>query len=192
MTLAAAKKERKVPECRPESQEHMDAQALVHFLMDENGSSPLPNGEIALKLGFVTRKGKNIEVDENRYYRARNHLMERVDADGKPCCHYRVHYRSIDKRNHLALIDPTGDLGEHAVAVLGTVRGFMRTETQRHTENTRMVESFDKLGEHALARHDKDGYRLCQRAIIDISDLGTVKPTTLAELNFWVDTLAVA
>ena len=176
--------------CRGNSQEHQDAIAVISLLMDEGGSSPLPNAEIAYQLGFTTRRGKTIEVDQGRFYRARNHVKDRVWKDGKPCCGYQLHYREIKGEAHLALIDPTGDLGEHAVAAVANLRGWMARERQHQTESLRQIASFEALADHALARGDKDGYRLCQRAIIDLDDLGTVRPKTMAELNVWVDALA--
>lgn len=55
-------------ECRGKSQEHADAVALVGFLMDQGGNTPLPNAEVAYRLGFTTRHGKQIEVDTPRFY----------------------------------------------------------------------------------------------------------------------------
>lgn len=175
--------------CKGDTQEHQDAQALIGFLMEQGGSSPLNNRDVALELGFISRRGTDIKVDIDRFYRARNHVKDRVWEDGRPCCAYRLHYREIKKQAHLALIDPTGDLSEHALAALATLRGWVVRERQHQSESSRQVVSFEALADHALARNDKSGYRLCQKAIIELDDVGTVKPTTLAELNVWVESI---
>jgi hypothetical protein len=175
--------------CKGDSKEHSDALAVVEFLMEQGGYTPLSNPDVAVELGFVNRRGKNLEVDVGRYYRARNHVRDRVWEDGKPCCSYTLHYRTIKGSEQLALIDPTGTLGEHAVASVSQLRGWMTRERQHQTENTRQMRTLDTLASHALARGDKDGYRLCVRAGIDIEEYGTIRPPLLAELDIWATSI---
>lgn len=176
--------------CKGESKEHNDAQAFVGFLMDQNGSTPLANPDVAIELGFTKRIGRSIEVDMPRFYRARNHVKDRIWEGGQPCCGFRLHYREIKNGTQLALIDPSGDLGDHAVAALENLHGWMTRERQHQSESLRQIVSFETLADQALARGDKPGYRICQKAIIELDEYGTVKPTTMAELQVWVDSLA--
>lgn len=107
----------------------------------------------------------------------------------EPCCGYRLHYREVKGEAQFSLIDPTGDIGEHAIAAIGNLRGWITRERQHQTESLRQIASFEALGDHALSRGDKDGYRLCQHAIIDLMDNGTVRPSILAEMDLWVESL---
>lgn len=177
--------------CKGKSKMHADALALVGFLMDNGGKVRMTNADIAHKLGFTTRRGSIVEIDRGRFHRARNHVKDGVSKDGKACCGYRLHYREGGKSGtQYALIDPQGGIGEHATASLESVRGWQTRERQHHTENLRMIVQFEALGDMALTGGDKPGYHVCQKAIIEMEEFGTLKPTTMADLQAWVDSLA--
>lgn len=176
--------------CNPDNNEHADAMHLVAWLFERGGSSYLTQRDIAYELGFVKRTGKTLEVMEGRYYRAVNHVKDCHDNANRPCTGYRLHYRDIKGKKHLCLVDPSGDLGSHALAAVESLRGWMVRERQHHTENSRQVATTEALADHALAQGDKQGYRLCQRAIIDLQENGTIRPTTMAELFEWADSIA--
>ena len=174
--------------CRGKSKEHADAGRLVEYLMDEGGSTASSNPDVAAALGFTRRVGRLIEVDMPRFYKARNHVKDRVwKEDGRPCCGFRLHYREIKGKTHWALIDPTGDFGVLALAAVGDLRGWMTRERQHQTESLRQIVSVEAIADHALTHGDKAGYRLCQTAIIELSDIGTIKPATMAELSVWAE-----
>lgn len=175
--------------CRPEAPQHTDAVALVELLMESGGYMTDSNPEIAMRLGFTTRRGQLMDIDMGRFYRARNHVRDRVDHDNRPCCGYQLHYRNVKGREVFALIDPSGDLGEHAYAAVGQLRGWMTRERQHQTENNRQVRTLAELGTHALSRGDKDGYRLCVMGTIDLEEHGTIRPTTMAAMAVWVSSL---
>lgn len=177
--------------CPASSQEHADAVGIVEYLLNHNGAVEASQDEIAGKLGFFRDHGGGIfRIDSARFHRARNHIRDRVDAVGKPCCGFTVQYRGSRSESILALIDPSGDLGQHATAAIATVRGWVSRERQHHTENRRAIETFEQLGDHTLARGDRDGYRITQRAVIEIERDGTVSPETMAELEVWLASIS--
>lgn len=172
--------------CSAASQEHSDAQAIVEYLLDRNGHAEDTQGSIARQLGMLRDAGRGIyQVDTGRFHRARNHIRDRVDENGRPCCGYTLHYRRSGPMSDLALVDPGGDLGEHAKAAIATVLGMVSRERQHHTENQRMIETVELLGDHALANEDRQGYRLCQRTSIEIERDGTISPPTMSALELW-------
>jgi hypothetical protein len=176
--------------CPGTSREHRDAVKIVELLLDSNGAVEATQEQIADRLNFYQDIGRGMRrVNIRRYHRARNHVRDRVDENGRPCCGFTVHYRKSGRTSWLALIDPSGDLGEHATAALGTVRGWVSRERQHHTENTRMIETLSLLADHALARSDMDGCRLCTRASLEIEQHGTVSPPTMAQLHVWAEGL---
>lgn len=174
-------------ECTGTSQEHADAIAIVEFLMGNNGTVEANQDEIARKLDMLKYEKRGLyTTDVGRYNRARNHLHERVDVDGRPCCGYRIHYRRSGPISTLSLVDPSGDLGAHAKAAIGTVRGWSSREKQHHTESQRMIKTVEALADHSLANGDKHGYRLLQHVCIQLETNGTVPPGLMAELDVWL------
>jgi hypothetical protein len=168
---------------------HDDGLQLVEYLMARGGKVEKTTEAIAFDLSMLKHLGGgNLRVDMSRFAQARNHVQDGTDA-GKPCCGYRLHYRSLSKGAEFTLIDPTGDLGPHAGATIASVLGWVAREKQHHTENQRQIETWERLGEHALARGDKVGYRICQRASVELNRDGTVSAATMAEANVWLDAL---
>jgi hypothetical protein len=173
--------------CDGTSKAHADATKIVEFLIDHNGTVDIPQDELARKLDFTKNLRRGLTaIDTGRFSRARNHIMDCVDVDGRPCCGYRIHYRkSGSAGSTLSLADPSGDLGAHAQVSIGSLLGWMSRERQHHTENQRQIHSFETLADHALANSDKHGYKLLQRAVIDLDRDGTVLPETMAQLQVW-------
>jgi hypothetical protein len=172
---------------------HDDGLALVEYLMARGGKVEKTNEAITVDLGMLKNLGGGVrQVDGARFTQARHHVQDGTDADGKPCCGYRLHYRSSAKATEFTLIDPTGDLGPHANAAIESVRGWVVREKQHHTENQRQIETWERLGDHALARGDKMGYRVCQRAALDLENDGSVSAHTMAEATVWLDTVRAA
>jgi hypothetical protein len=156
--------------------------------MTRGGKVQKTNEAIAVDLGMLKNLGSGMrQVDGARFTQARHHVQDGIDADDKPCCGYRLHYRAAAKGTEFALIDPTGDLGPHVVATIESVRGWMTREQQHHTENQRQIETWERLGDHALARGDKAGYRICARASVELEAEGTLSDKTMAEAALWVD-----
>lgn len=177
--------------CDGRSREHRDALLLVELLLDHNGDIEETHEEVADSLGFrraVT--GGMRQIDMSRYHRARNHVRDRIADDGRPCCAFTIHYRRSGRNSVLALIDPSGDLGSHAIAAIATIRGFVSRERQHHTENQRQIESVELLADHVLSNSDRQGYRLLQRVAVAIEEHGTIPPTLMAELEVWLAGLA--
>jgi hypothetical protein len=172
---------------------HDDALALVEYLMARGGKVQKTNEAITVDLGMLKNLGGGMrQVDGPRFAQARHHVQDGTDSDGKPCCGYRLHYRTTLKGSEFALIDPTGDLGSHVSATIESVRGWMIREAQHHTENQRQIETWERLGDHALARGDKTGYRICARAALELEQGGTVSEATMAEAAVWVDAVRAA
>lgn len=177
-------------ECKGDSQEHRDALAIVDFIFNEGGSTRLSNPELAQCLGFTKRYGNVVTVDEGRFYRARNHARDRVDKGSSvPCTGYGLHYRDVKGKPHWALLDPKGKASDLALAGIETLRGWSVREAQHHTENQRQVVTFERLGDQAFANGDKDGYRLCMEAIIELQREGTVSDALMAQLQIWAASL---
>jgi hypothetical protein len=65
----------------------------------------------------------------------------------------------------------------------------MSREAQHKTENAREVETWERLGDHALARGDKAGYRICVGAAVELDRDGTVSSKTMAEAAVWVEAI---
>lgn len=167
---------------------HDDALALVEYLMARAGKVEKTNEQIALDLGMLVSRGGGMhQVDGSRFTQARRHVQDGTTGDGKPCSGYRLHYRTSAKGGEFVLIDPSGDLGPHATAIFESVRGWMVREQQHKTENLRQSETFDRLGDHALSRGDKSGYRLCARCSVELERDGTISPATIADLAVWID-----
>ncbi len=180
--------------CDGTGKAHADAMKIVEFLIDQNGTTNLSQDEISRKLNFLKNSHTRgfVAIDKGRFSRAKNHVMDCVDASGKSCCGYRLHYRKSGAGGStLSLEDPSGDLGSHAQAALGALLGWMSRERQHHTENRRQIVTFEALGDHALANGDKHGYRLVTQAIIDLDRDGTVLPETMAQLQVWASGLTV-
>lgn len=144
--------------CDATSREHRDAQMLVEHLLDANGHVSDSQDTIARKLGMLRDCGGGVlRIDSGRFHRSRNHVRDRVDPEGRPCCGYTIHYRRSGPDSALALVDPTGDLGDHARAAVSTILGMVSRERQHHTENLRMIETVELLGDHALSQHRPPG-----------------------------------
>lgn len=172
--------------CGGTTQAHADAVKLVEFLMEQGGAVDLTQDEIARKLDMLKHQSRGImTIDKSRYNRARNHLADCVGRDARPCCGYRLNYRRSGIQSVLTLVDPSGDLGSHAKASMASLLGWISRERQHHTENRRQVLEFEALADHALANKDKHGYKVLQRAIIDLDRDGTVLPETMAQLQVW-------
>ena len=173
--------------CNGQSGAHQDATHLVEYLLERSGRIEKSNEAVAYDLAmFKGYGGGRYETDMGRYHRARNHIKDGTSPDGKPCVGYRLNYRSTQRGAELTLIDPTGDLGSHAVAAVETIRGWMTREAQHHTENRRQIETVERLGDHALARGDRAGYKLCARMSVEIEREGTVTPQTMADVEVWL------
>jgi hypothetical protein len=169
---------------------HDDALQLVEYLMLKGGSVEKTNEGIALDLKMLrSHGGGHFQVDMARFAQARLHVQDSTTPDGKPCCGYRLHYRALARGALFSLIDPTGDLGSHANAAIESVRGWVAREKQHKTENQRQIETFERLGEHCLARGDKGGYRICQRCSLELENEGTISASTMAEAAVWLDAL---
>lgn len=148
---------------------HDDALALVEYLMARGGKVAKTNEAIAIELGMLKKLG------------------------GGNLHGYRLHYRASGRGgSELTLIDPTGDLGPHANAAIESVRGWMSREAQHHTENQRQIETWERLGDHALAQGDKTGYRICARASVELERDGTVSQATMAEAAVWLNAMDAA
>lgn len=172
---------------------HDDGLLLVEYLMARSGKVEKTNEAIAMDLGMLKNLGGGMrKVDAARFVQARNHVKDGTEADGRPCCGYRLHYRSTARHTEFALIDPTGDLGPHLAAAIESVRGWLTREKQHHTENQRQIETWERLGDHALARGDKAGYRICARASVELERDSTVSDKTMAEAAVWTDALRAA
>ncbi len=172
---------------------HDDGLALVEYIMARGGKVEKTNEAIAAELGMLKNLGNGIrQIDNARFVQARNHVKDGTDPDGSPCCQYRLHYRASGRRTEFALIDPTGDLGPHVIAAIESVRGWMTREAQHKTENARQVETWERLADHALARGDKAGYRICVGAAVELDRDGTVSPKTMAEAAVWIDAIRAA
>lgn len=172
--------------CDGTTKAHADAMKIVEYLADHDGTIEIPQDELAHKLDMLKheRRGMYI-VDKSRFSRARNHLMDCVDGEGKPCCGYRIHYRRAGQLSTFSLSDPKGDMGAHREAALGSVLGWMSRERQHHTENQRQIAVFETLADDVLKNGDKEGYKILQRAVIDLDRDGTVIPETMAQLQNW-------
>lgn len=169
---------------------HDDAIALVEYLYERNGSAASSSEAIAMALGMMKNLGSGHHVvDMARFRQARNHVKDGTSPEGKPCTGYRLNYRTSARGGEFTLIDPTGDLGHHADAAIESVRGWMVRESTHHTENQRQIETVERLGDHALARGDKIGYKLCARMSVEIEREGTVSPATMAEAQVWLASL---
>lgn len=160
--------------------DHQNAKMLCAWLISQGGKTTKTNRGIASEMGLT----------ESEFYRARNHLQDRDNSDGKPCCGYRAHYRRLGKNSVLALHDPTGEIEAHAHGALANVLGWLVRVHQHHVESERQIEAFEALGDHALGRGDRYGFQLCNRAIVELHEFGTVKPPTLGEMVVWAESLA--
>lgn len=172
---------------------HDDGLALVEYMMARSGKVAKTNEAIAVELGMLKNLGGGMrKVDLSRFQQARHHVQDGIDAEDRPCCGYRLHYRSSARDTEFTLIDPTGDLGPHASSALESVRGWMQREAQHHTENQRQIETWERLGDHALSRGDRVGYRICARASVELEHDGTLSNATMAEASVWVNALAAS
>ena len=176
--------------CNPDTQEHRDGLALVELIFGAGGVITLTQDELAARLGLWSELGRGMRsTDIRRFHRARNHVRDRTDS-GLPCCGFVLHYRKDGPRSVLALVDPSGDLGDHADAAIGSLLGWATRERQHHAENARQVETFQALAAHAHARGDQYGQRICITASVELERYGTVSPATMAELVTWAQSLA--
>ncbi len=190
-----------VPQARPREfvcsgagKVHRDAEAIIEFLLGEDGAVECANDEIARKLGFLKNKSGGIFVlDQGRFQRARAHINDARTPGGKPCCHYNVNYRrSGGGGSLLALIDPDGGIEDHWRASLANVLGIMSRERQHQTEIRRCMQQIEDLADFALARGDKTGYRICQRVVTDLDHYSTIHADTLGEFIAWAEGLAAS
>lgn len=176
--------------CDGTTKVHADAMKIAEFLFEQGGTVEIPNMELARKLDMLKRNGAMFDYDKPRFSRAKNHLMDSVATDGKPCCGYRVHYRRSGLVSTWSLHDPTGGLGAHREGAMGNLLGWMSRERQHQTENRRQITAFETLADDVLANGDREGYKLLQRAVIDLDRDGTVLPETMALLQAWAGTAA--
>lgn len=176
--------------CDGTSKVHADAMKIAEFLIENNGTVEIPQDQLAHKLDMLKHEKRGFYlVDKGRFSRARNHLMDSVAADGKPCCGYRVHYRRAGLISTWSLHDPSGGLGAHREGALGNLLGWMSRERQHQTENRRQIGAFDALADDVLRNGDREGYKLLQRAVIELDRDGTVLPETMALLQSWAGSL---
>lgn len=175
--------------CDPNAQVHRDALALVEFLLDYEGSVTDTQDAIARKLGMVVDNGGMLSLDRGRFHRARQHVHDRCDAGGRPCCGFRLHYRKSGRGGStMALVDPSGDLGSATKAAMASIAGFTSRKRQHDTEDRRMLETFRSVADSALAQGDLEGARVMLTASIDIERQGAVTPQTMAELEAYMAT----
>lgn len=179
--------------CNATTAAHADAMSIVELLIEHNGTVDITQDDIARKLNMMKHlQGGISTVDKSRFNRAKNHIQDRDDIDGKPCCGYRIHYRRSGKQSTLSLSDPSGDLGSHIEAAIGSLLGWMSRERQHQTESQRQSRTWESLADDVLANGDKAGYRLLQMAIIDLDRDGTVLPATMAQLQVWASRMTVS
>ena len=170
-------------------QTHVDGIALVEYLMTQGGAAQRTNEALALVLGLTRTLAGFTIADEARFVQARNHVKDGIDANGKPCCGYRLNYKHSGRGAALVLVDPVGAHGAHAIATAESLIGWLQIEAQRATENLRMAENLTALGDEALNQNppDKRGYRICTQAATEIVNDGFLRATTRAELMLWLD-----
>ena len=175
--------------CDGVSKEHADALLIVEYLMEHDSAVEATQDEIARKLDMLKYERRGMfAIDTGRYHRARQHLMDREDAEGKPCCGFRVHYRKSGQYSVLALIDPSGDLGSHAKAAMASIHGYISRKRQHDTEDRRMTETFRAVADHCLSKNDLDAAKLMLTASIDVERLGAIAPQTMSEIEIWLAT----
>lgn len=174
--------------CAATSREHADAVKLVDYLIEQSCRVEAPQEVLARKLNLVTHKGGLLVTDVQRFHRARQHLMERVDSLGEPCCGFRLHYRKSGPASELVLVDPTGDLGEHVRSAMAAIEGFVSRKRQHATEDRRMAETFRAAADHSMSQGDLAAARMLLAADLDVERFGSVTPQTMADLELWLAT----
>lgn len=173
--------------CNATTGEHADAMKLVEYLLDAGGAVEAPQEEIARKLNMLKQRTRGLyETDTGRFHRARQHLMERIDSEAQPCCGFRVHYRKSGRYSVFTLVDPTGDLGDHAKSAIASIEGYVSRRRQHFTEDRRMMETFRAVADHAMSQGDLDGARLMLTASIDIDRLGSISAETMGDVEMWL------
>lgn len=177
--------------CRPDTQEHEDAQAIVDFIFRQGGEITTSNEGLAVELGLWKNLGAgHRRTNMARIRAAKNHIRDRVDRKtGKPCCGYTIHYRHSGRESILTLIDPSGNIGSHATAAVASFRGWLTREHQHNTENQRQIETVEMLADHALANNDRVGFRLLQRVSIALDQDGVIPLPLMAEVEVWLGSL---
>ena len=131
---------------------------------------------------------KHGQPDTGRFYRARNHVRDRVDDTGEPCCGYMLHYRGTHKST-LELIDPQDTLKNRAKGAWQSQRGWVVRERQHHTENLRQVRTFQEKASECVTVGDTIGAQVNFQAAHDIETSGTVLPPTMAVYEAWLQSL---
>lgn len=170
---------------------HDDAVRIVNFILNEGKWTDLTNEQLATKCGFWQEQGSIRRLNMPRFHKAVRHTKDRCDEEGNPCCYWTLHYRSAGPSGSvLALIDPTGDLGTHAKAVVGQLYGSMNKQKSQETENRRDMESWQLLAKHAGANGDLYGHSICMQAGTDLRRYGHVRADTMAELELWMSGIA--
>ena len=143
---------------------HNDAVALVEYLLAHGGKVNSTNESIAVALGMRKTLGAGAVAGRYVPLRSGSQPCEGQHEQREACTGYRLHYRTSGRDGEMYLIDPTGDLADHAGPTIETIRGWMVREAQHHTENQRQVETIMRLGDHALSRGDRIGYRRASRS----------------------------
>lgn len=174
--------------CAATSREHADAVKLVEYLIEQTCRVEASQEVLARKLNLMTHKNGLLVTDVHRFHRARQHLMERIDSTGEPCCGFRLHYRKSGPTSELVLVDPSGDLGHHVRSALAAIDGYISRKRQHTTEDRRMTETFRAVADHAMSQGDLDGARLMLTASIDVERVGSVTPQTMADVEMWLAT----
>jgi len=165
--------------CDGTSGTHADAATLVEYLIGLGGSTLDTNERVAAIL-WPFRHG---QPDRNRFYRARNHVKDRVDESGQPCCGFGLHYRDID--GALTLVDPVDKTATLPMAAIQSEVGWMLREKQHHTENERHSRTLSLFADACMTRGDTVGVRINLKCANELETFGTIAPASMAEWDLW-------
>lgn len=173
--------------CKVDSQVHRDAAGIVEYVHQHGGELHISHKKLGKACGIEAHVANGLyRVNDRRVYAALTHLKESVDANDRPCCGYRVHYKHSGPDAILRLIDP---LDEHDVIRSGieTIRGWFQIEKRQLTENRRQVNVLETLAEQAFSNGDRFGYDVCRNAMHDLEKDGRLSAATQAELSVWLE-----
>lgn len=157
-----------MPRAHAIQKRHVHAQALVEFLIGEDGVTTLTSREVATRLGMT----------DDQFGAARRHTQTCTLLGG-----YIVAYRGLHRP--LGLIDSRNASSLLAVTQRGQamMRGHLARKTQRDTEQTWMADQWEALADDAQALGEKVLARACRRASADVSATGSLSPKTERELR---------
>jgi len=158
---------------------HYDAEAFVEWMTKQGGFTSLSWAAIAVAMGISYR----------RIRLARMHMLLTVDRlTGKACTGYSLHYRKSGGISYLYLVDLSAS--SSSTVMLAHAFGFFSRRSQWRTERGRAVQMWEEQATIALNGGDARGYRACTRAATELDATGDITPTTWAEVESWVATLA--